>query len=314
MDLPLDPRPRLGMITTVGSAAAARAAAELADRVGYESVWTGDHIAFPVPILDPLLQMAQVAAFSERVHVGTCVFLLPLRHPVPVAKQVATLDHLCGGRLVFGVGIGGEFPNEYAACGVPVNERGARLSEGIEVLRKLWTGEPVAHDGRFYPFPEIAMRPKPVQPGGPPIWCGGRAPAALRRIARRGDGWISYVVTPERFRDGLDAIEKEAAAVGRRFERFGTGHLLFTYVDQSFERAWDRATEHLSARYGMDFRAPAKRYSALGRPEDVAERIAEFRAAGVRDVIVDPVGPYEERDAQLERVAREVWPLLEGDA
>jgi alkanesulfonate monooxygenase SsuD/methylene tetrahydromethanopterin reductase-like flavin-dependent oxidoreductase (luciferase family) len=245
------------------------------------------------------------------LRVGTCVYLLPLRHPVPVAKQIATLDHLADGRFVFGVGVGGEFPDEYAACGVPVRERGARLSEAIEVLRKLWTGESVAHEGRFYPFPPVRMQPRPLQPGGPPIWCGGRAPAALRRMGRQADGWISYVVTPERYRDGLVAIEKEAAAVGRTIERFGTGHMLFTCVEQSFEEAWERATEHLSLRYAMDFRTPAKRYAALGRPEDVAARVQEFLAAGVRHLIVDPVGRFEEREAQLERFAREVRPLLE---
>ncbi len=120
---------------------------------------------------------------------------MPLRHPTPVAKQIATLDHLTGGRFVFGVGIGGEFPREYEGCGVPLNERGARLSEGIEVIRKLWTGERVSHGGRFYNFKDVKMTPVPRQPGGPPIWCGGRSEAALRRAARLADGWFS---TPSR--------------------------------------------------------------------------------------------------------------------
>jgi len=311
MNLPLDRELQLGFVTTVPNAAAARRTAGVAERLGYQSVWTGDHIAFPVPMLDPLLQMAQVAAHAERIQVGTCVYLLPLRHPAPVAKQVATLDHLCGGRFVFGVGVGGEFPNEYAACGVPVGERGARLSEAIDVLRKLWSGEPVSNRGRFYPFPEVAMRPRPVQAGGPPIWCGGRAAAALRRIGRQADGWVAYVVTPERYREGLIAIEKEAAAAGRELERFGTGHMLFIRIDASFEGAWDCATEHLSRRYAMDFRGAAKRYAALGRPEDVAERVHGFLSAGVRHLIIDPVGPAEESEAQLERFATEVRPLLQ---
>jgi probable F420-dependent oxidoreductase len=311
MQLPLDRELQLGFSTTVPSAAVARQTAAFAERLGYRSVWTGDHIAFPVPMLDPLLQLAQLAAHGERIQVGTCVYLLPLRHAVPVAKQVATLDHLCGGRLVFGVGVGGEFPNEYAACGVPVGERGARLSEAIRVLRALWTGEPVSNPGPFYPFPEVAMRPRPVQSGGPPIWCGGRAEAALRRMGRQADGWLAYVVTPERYRDGLIAIEKEVAAAGRPLERFGTGHMLFTRVDRSFDEAWDCATEHLSRRYAMDFRAAARRYAALGRPEDVAERVCAFFSAGVRHLILDPVGPPEDRDAQLEWFASEVRPLLQ---
>src|SRR5277367_5383948 len=123
---------------------------ELVDLSGYDSLWVVDHISFAVPILDPLLQLAQAAVASRRLTLGTSVYLLPLRHATPVAKQVATLDHLTEGRLIFGVGVGGEFPKEYEACGVPIGERGARLSESLTVLRKLWSGEPASHAGRFF--------------------------------------------------------------------------------------------------------------------------------------------------------------------
>ena len=146
------------------------------DRLGFDSFWCGDHVAFTIPFLDPISQIAQAAVVSRRLVFGTGVFLLPLRHPTPVAKQICTLDHLTEGRLIFGVGIGGEFPKEYEACGVPLNERGARLGEGIEVIRKLWTGETVSHEGRFYRFKDVRMTPAPRQPGGPPIWCGGLSP------------------------------------------------------------------------------------------------------------------------------------------
>src|SRR5205814_8660007 len=112
----------------------------LVDGAGFDSLWVGDHISFPLAIFDPLLQLAQAAVVSRRLLLGTGVYLLPLRHPVPVAKQVATLDHLTEGRLIFGVGVGGEFAREYEACGVPINERGPRLTEAIGIPRKLWTG------------------------------------------------------------------------------------------------------------------------------------------------------------------------------
>jgi len=310
--LPLDDALRFGFMAAAGSAAAARRTAEAAEAWGYDSLFTGDHVAFAVPILDPLLQLAQLGAFSERLLLGTAVYLLPLRHPVPVAKQVATLDRLVGGRLVFGVGVGGEFPAEYAACGVPVRERGARLDEAMPLLRALWSGESVERSGGFYPIPPTRMLPTPRQPGGPPLWCGGRSAAALARIGRLADGWISYVVTPERYAAGLDAIARVAGEAGRRLERFDTGHLLFVVIDDDYERAWDAATEHLSRRYASDFREPARRYAALGSPADVAERVSAFLAAGVRHLVIDPVGPPESRDAQLERFAREVRPLL-GD-
>ncbi|MGH7287867.1 MAG: LLM class flavin-dependent oxidoreductase, partial [Myxococcota bacterium] len=165
-----------------------------------------------------------------------------------------------------------------------------------------------------FPLPPTQMLPRPLQPGGPPIWCGGRSDAALRRIGRMGDGWLAYVVTPERFDAGLEAIAHEAERAGRAPRRFGTGVHLFVCIDDAYEKAWDAATEHLSRRYAMDFRAAAKRYAALGPPKDVAERVDAFLRAGVRHVVVDLVGPLAERDAQLERFAREVRPLLHAPA
>ena len=154
---------------------------------------------------------------SRRLTLGTSVYLLPLRHPAPVAKQVATLDHLTEGRLIFGVGVGGEFPREYEVCGVPRGERGARLSEGITLLRQFWSGEPVTHNGRFYgPFTDVPMHPPARQAGGPPIWCGGRSDGALRRTGRLADGWLSYVVTPDMYRTALDKIDAAAPEADAR--------------------------------------------------------------------------------------------------
>src|SRR5215469_6156497 len=133
---------------------------ELVDDCGYDSLWVGDHLAFAVSILDPLLQLAQAAVVSPRLTLGTNVYLLPLRHPGPVAKQVASLDHLCEGRLIFGVGVGGEFPKEFAVAGVPRSERGARLSEAIPLLHQLCNGEPVSYAGKYFgEFHDVAMQP-----------------------------------------------------------------------------------------------------------------------------------------------------------
>ncbi len=310
MPLPLAGDLEFGFMAVATDVASARETAEFAEFHRFDSVWTGDHMAFPLPILDPLLQLELIAAFNPRITVGTGVYLLPLRHPTLVAKQVATIDRLTGGRFIFGVGVGGEFPVEYEVCGVPVKERGARLGEAIPILKGLWSGEAFASDGIFYPFPEVKMLPTPVQPGGPPIWCGGRSEAALRRIGRMADGWMSYVVAPDRYRQGLETIAAAAEEAGRTIEQLGTAHLLFAWIDDDYERALDAATEHLSMRYAMDFRKPAQRYAALGSPAEVAAKIAEFRDAGVRHFVLDMTGPFEERDAQLERFASEVRPLL----
>jgi alkanesulfonate monooxygenase SsuD/methylene tetrahydromethanopterin reductase-like flavin-dependent oxidoreductase (luciferase family) len=142
------------------------------------------------------------------------------------------------------------------------------------------------------------------------MWFAGRSDAALRRIGRIGDGWLSYVITPDMYRAGLDKIARAAETAGRNVSRFGTGHLLFTRVDDTYEKALDAATETLSVRYAMDFRKAAQRYCALGRPEQIVETIRQFHAAGLRHVILDLLGPYEDRHRQIEWFASEAMPLL----
>ena len=283
---------------------------EQVDRCDFDSLWVGDHISMPIPFLDPLQQIAQAAVISRRLTFGVGVYLLPLRNFAPVAKQVSTLDLMTEGRLIFGVGVGGEFPKEYEASGIPHSERGARLSDGIRVLKKFWSGAPVTHESPFLKFENVAMRPTPWQKGGPPIWCGGRSKPALRRAARIGDGWHSYAITSDMYRDGLALIKETAEEVGRSFSPFGTGHLLFARVSDDYESALDEAADHLSTRYNMNMRSAAKRYGAIGTPQDVAEAIRNFYEAGVRHITLDIAGVYERRGEQLERFSSDVLPLL----
>jgi probable F420-dependent oxidoreductase len=310
MTLKLDDRVKFGVTARLSTRAIIRRTTALLEEIGFQSVWAGDHIAFTSPILDPMLGLAQAAAMSDTLQIGTGVFLLPLRSAAAAAKLGASLDHLSEGRFIFGIGAGGEFPREFAACGVSPTERGARLTEGIEVMRKLWSGKPVSHHGKVWHFDEVHMQPAPVTPGGPPIWCGGRSEAALRRAGTLADGWMSYVVTPEQFAKGLATIDAARTEAGRAADPFGTAHLLFTRLDDSYERAWDDATALLSQRYAMDFRKAAERYCAMGDPETVAATLRKFHAAGVRHVILDMLGTPEEREAQLRRFAKEVRPLI----
>jgi len=310
MALKLDASMKFGVTARLSNRAVIRRTVALLEELDYASLWAGDHIAFTSPILDPMLGLAQAAAMSETLRIGTAVFLLPLRSAAGAAKLAASLDHLSEGRFIFGIGAGGEFPREFAACGVSPKERGARLTEGIEVMRKLWSGKPVSHHGKVWNFDDVHMQPAPVTPGGPPIWCGGRSEAALRRAGTLADGWMSYVVTPEQFAMGLATIDAARTEAGRAAEPFGTAHLLFTRLDDSYERAWDDATALLSQRYAMDFRKAAARYCAMGNPESIAATLRKFHAAGVRHVILDMLGTPEEREAQLRRFAKEVRPLI----
>ena len=290
--------------------AAAKRLVTLVDSLDYDSLWVGDHLAFAIPMLDPLAQLMQAATWSERLTVGVGVYLLPIRHPAAVAKETATLDLLTHGRFILGVGVGGEFPGEFELVNVPVKERGARLTEGIEVLRKLWSGEKVSHDGPFYPFPPTQMLPTPTHAEGPPIWCGGRKPPALRRAGRLANGYVSYVVTPQMYREALEHIARAAETAKRDLTTFATGHLLFSRIDDSYESAFAKANQSLSVRYAMDFSKATERYAACGTPEQVAERINAFIEVGVRHIVMDFVGPYEEKDEQIQRFADEVRPLL----
>ena len=310
MKLPLDSVTKFGVQTRLTSPDLTKKTINILDKLDFDSVWVGDHLAFTLPILDPFTQLAHACAYSRKLTVATGVFLLPMRHPAAIAKQVVSLDHLSEGRFIFGVGVGGEFPEEWQMVGVSTKERGVRLSEGIDVMRKLWSGQPVAYKGKFYSFEEVQMLPGPFQSGGPPIWCGGRSEAALRRTGRMADGYLSYVVTPTMFRKALLKIQEAGEEIGRKFKLFGSGHLLFCCMDQTYEKAWNKATELLSERYAMDFRKAAERYCAMGTAQDIAEKILEYHDSGVRHFVFDFLGEQHQRITSIEQFAGEVIPLL----
>jgi len=154
------------------------------EALGFDSVWTGDHVSFHNPMYESLTLLASYVPITSRVRLGTAVYLLALRPPAIAAKITSTLDALSGGRLIFGVGVGGENPKEFEVCGVPHGERGARVSEAIDVVRTLWRDTPATFKGRFTQFSGVSLDPKPVQKPGPPIWIGGRSDAALARAGR----------------------------------------------------------------------------------------------------------------------------------
>jgi len=278
------------------------------EALGFDSVWCGDHVSFHTPIYESLTLLASYASITRRIKLGTAVYLLALRAPATAAKAAATLDMLSGGRLIFGVGVGGENPKEFALCGVPHRERGARVTEGIEVVRTLWRDSPASFKGRFTQFEDVSIDPKPVQQPGPPIWIGGRSDAALARAGRQGDGWVSYVVQPERYAQSLDKIRAAAADAGRSLEGFAAAHLAFVTVGRDWETAKAAWVQTLSKRYAQDFEPLARKYGIIGTPEQCAEQIDRFRAAGCTYMLMNAIGdPCDER-AQLEAIAADVLP------
>jgi probable F420-dependent oxidoreductase len=278
------------------------------EALGFESVWTGDHVSFHNPMYEALTLLATYVPITSRIRLGTAVYLLALRTPAIAAKITSTLDALSGGRLIFGVGVGGENPKEFEVVGVPHHERGARVTEGIDVVRTLWRDTPASFRGRFTQFDGVSLDPKPVQKPGPPIWIGGRSDAALTRAGRQGDGWVSYVVQPERYAQSVGKIR--AAAAGRALDGFAFAHLGFITVGRDWESAKAVWSHSLTKRYAQDFEPLARKYGIIGTPEQCAEQIARFEAAGCNYMIANPIGdPKDERD-QVERIAADVLPLL----
>ena len=278
------------------------------EALGFESVWTGDHVSFHNPMYEALTLLATYVPITSRIRLGTAVYLLALRTPAIAAKITSTLDALSGGRLIFGVGVGGENPKEFEVVGVPHHERGARVTEGIDVVRTLWRDTPASFKGRFTQFEGVSLDPKPVQKPGPPIWIGGRSDAALTRAGRQGDGWVSYVVQPERYAQGVDKIQ--AAAAGRSLDNFAFGHLGFITVGRDWESAKAVWAQALTKRYAQDFEPLARKYGIIGTPEQCAEQLRHFETAGCNYVVFNVIGPPEDERDQLERIASDVLPSL----
>ncbi|MBI1885551.1 MAG: LLM class flavin-dependent oxidoreductase [Chloroflexi bacterium] len=280
------------------------------EEMGYDSVWTGEHIFFYGPTFDAMTVLAAFAACTSGIKLGTAAFLLPLRPPALAAKEAASVDIISGGRLILGIGVGGEYPKEYAACGVPVNERGPRANEAIPLLRRLWSEENVVHQGRFYQLDGVTLAPKPVQAGGPPIWVTGRSEAAMRRAGRLGDGYMPYLFSPDRYRDGLAKVRRYAQEAGRDPDALVPALYQFFCLADTYEEAKKAAAADLQMRYAQPFEHIVERYVVMGNPEDCARRLADFAEAGVRHFILVPIAPWAEFLQHAEAYARDVLPKL----
>jgi probable F420-dependent oxidoreductase len=255
-----------------------RAIAELAEESGYDSIWAGDHVSFHNPILDVTVALSCFAARTERLTIGAAVVLLPLRHPSLVAREFASLDYLTGGRVVLGVGVGGEGSKDFEAVGVDPRERGVRTNEAMRALRELFSGPEASFSGRFFSFDGITIEPQPVQAGGPPLWVGGASAPALRRAGRLGDGWMPIWVSPERFAEGLAEVRRHAG--GREI----SAAVMCPALVGAGSR--ERLAEHLALRYGMAVKPHlVDRYCIAGSEEECAARIRDYAEAGVEHLV-----------------------------
>ncbi|HEX4432040.1 MAG TPA: LLM class flavin-dependent oxidoreductase [Frankiaceae bacterium] len=277
---------------------------------GARSLWVGGHVASRNPSPEALSWLARLCEqVDDTTLIGTAVLLLPLYPPAIVAKMIADLDNVTGGRLALGVGVGGEYPGEFEAAQVPLEGRGKRMDEAIALMRRLWTGEEISWDGPLFAMNQVRIHPAPAQPGGPPIIVAGRQGVAMRRAARLADGWMPYLFSARRYAESVAAVRAEAAACGRSLDGFAWLAYLPVSVDDDAALARQRAADFLGGTYKQDFDAMLDRVAVTGTPEEVVRKLQEFVDAGARHLILLPA-VRENGTAMLTRILTEIAPQV----
>ena len=306
------PDVRFGTVLGLGIEETAAEARWLED-LGYESVSAPEHFMRgdpPTPSPAALPVLAVAAGATSRIRLISSVLLIPFYHPTVLAKLTSTLDVASGGRLTLGVGVGGEFPVEYHAAQIPPEQRGGRADECLEALKRLWTGEHVGFQGRYYNLDDVTLEPHPNQQPHPPVWVGGRREPAMRRAVRYGDGWFPYLYSPKRYRASVDRIRAIAAEEGRALDDFRWANFLYMAIYGSREEAAEVAASHIGSRYSYsgDVMNLVGSYCVLGTVEDCIRRLEEYVDAGTRYFVLHWACPMEDRPRHIETVAREILP------
>lgn len=279
------------------------------EELGFDSLWCGGHVASPNAAPEAMVQLGRLSALTERALVGTSILTLPLYPPAVIAKQAADIDVATSGRLILGVGVGGEYAQEFRACQVPLSERGSRMNESIALLRQFWSARPVSFAGRHYQVEDVLMQPTPASSGGPPIVVAGRQQAAMRRAALLGDGWMPYLYSPRRYARSVETITSMAASAGRDLSGFHWCVFLFTSVHADHDEARDEAAGFLGGNYQQDFSAIVDSVAAAGTVPEVRAKIQALADAGARHIIIMPASRTRALDI-AERIAREIAPSI----
>jgi alkanesulfonate monooxygenase SsuD/methylene tetrahydromethanopterin reductase-like flavin-dependent oxidoreductase (luciferase family) len=245
---------------------------------GVDHVCVGDHVSFHVGAgADGLIDATSMLTHFPELPCYVALYLLPLRHPVPVARQLASIAELAPGRLMLGVGIGGEDPHELEICGVDPRSRGRRMDECLQILRALADGKPVSFDGEFFSIRDALILPAPAPPI--PLIVGGRSDAAVRRAGRFGDGWLGIWVSPKRFSSVVEQIGEHAGHADRDPSRFEHAINVWCGFGPTREAARVPLAAGMQRFYQMPFE-PFERYSPYGTPEQVAEFLHPYIEAG----------------------------------
>lgn len=276
-----------------------------AEALGFHSAWVVEHMFGTIPALAPVELLTYAAAVTERLRLGAAVLLTALRTPVHTAKSLATLDQLSGGRLIVGVGLGGN-PKIYPAFGLTASRRAARFAEGLRLMKRLWTEPAVTADGEFYRLENASLQPRPLQTPHPPLWFGGHHPLALRRAVELGDGFIGAgSASTATFAEQMKVLRELLAERGRDSSAFPIGKRVYLAIDRDRARAGKRLAEWFGAFYGRP--ALAEEVSVWGDVDTCVEGLRAVSAAGAGFLMLNPV--FDEAE-QLERIAADLAPRL----
>ena len=280
---------------------------DLCEASGVDSLWQSDRLITKDPLLECISLLAALAGRTRRMKFGMSVAVISFRDPLLLAKQCATIDWLSGGRLLPAFGIGDPQLPEWRATGRPSAGRGRQADEALELMARLWSEDEVSFAGEFYRYERVSIAPRPLQQPLP-LWIGGSSPAAIRRTARLGTGWIAGLQTPEQVAPVVEAIQAEAARLGRAIDpdHFGAG-FSFRFGQR------DDAIVERSARVfrGLDRGVDPDTYFAVGGPDEICAQIERYRRAGVSKFVLRPLAS-DRRDVmeQTRRLIETVLPAV----
>ncbi len=307
--------------------------AVLAEEMGFDAMFIGEHHMDQEGLIlpSPIIVATAVAAHTEQLKVGTAVLLLPLYHPVHVAEDIATLDIISGGRTILGVGLGYQ-PPDFACFGIDQSEARGRLEEGVEIIRRCWTGETFSYQGRHFQLENVTCVPTPLQRPGPPLWFGGGAPASVRRAGRMGDGWICTMFEDEPTARSLIGHYQDAAGEGNgqvvlmrdawiandQAEAYRQYEPYWLPVVKYYWRAGLPELQHIKSESDITMEALAPPVMLIGSPEDCIAHFKKWQQITGSDYFILRIRqehsggpPHRQVMEAIRRFGQEVLPYLD---